>query len=87
MAVNKLDLSLNKTSKIKLLDINSRINLFTLKKDFCLRYKISIKFPPIINSIILRDVEKQFQNHIADAIKNLNYICDYYSYYINFDQL
>lgn len=69
------------------MDINCFIDFTILKKDFCFKLKANIEFFLIVNEITMHNVVKQFQDHIIDVIKHLDYIYYYYSPFINSIQL
>ena len=75
------------SSEFEPLNTNYVVDLTVLKENFCLKYEASIKFPLIVNDITICDTIKQFQDHTANAIKHLNYICCFCSHFVNLAQL
>lgn len=73
--------------QVKLFDNNLPVNLIRLKKNFSLKYEVNTKFPPEINNSITYKAIRQFQTHIDNFIKHLNYDYCCCSRFLNSAQL
>lgn len=71
------------SSKNELLDTNCLVHLTILEENFCLRHKASIELPLNINTVIMYEAMKQFQDYTTDVIKHLDYISCCCSCFVN----
>ncbi len=72
---------------IELFDNTIPINLIILEEDFCLRENAYLTFPPEVNNFTIRKAIGRFQVNIENTVKHMDYICYYYSRFIDLLEL